>query len=174
MEKSVLPQSYLKESLYERVSLRRRSISSSDICSNCSGDVPSREGGGIPWVSLQKPCCTHHFLHWHPPREMLKENGYILRFGWVPSLFTWNYHNIVNWLYANTKCFLVLKQFFLIKKIFQKGHCSTRAPRCHLTWSDFPFRCYTLCQHCELEGRQVRSQRYEQTTTLTLKEVSGT
>ena len=23
--------------------------------------------------------------------------------GWVLLLFTWNYHNIVNWLYANTK-----------------------------------------------------------------------
>ena len=23
--------------------------------------------------------------------------------GWVPSLFTWNYHNIINWLYPNSK-----------------------------------------------------------------------
>ena len=89
-------QSYLKESLYERISLKRKSISSSGICSNSSGDVPSREGGGIPWVSLQNPSCTHHSLHWHPSKEMLKENGYIHRYGWVPSLFTWNYHNIVN------------------------------------------------------------------------------
>ena len=26
-------------------------------------------------------------------------------YGWVPLLFTWNYHNIVNQLYPNTKCF---------------------------------------------------------------------
>ena len=24
-------------------------------------------------------------------------------YDWVPALFTWNYHNIVNWLYYNTK-----------------------------------------------------------------------
>ena len=30
---------------------------------------------------------------------------------WVPLLFTRNYHNIVNWLYHNTKCFWCL--FFL-------------------------------------------------------------
>ena len=27
----------------------------------------------------------------------------IYMYGWVPSLFTWNYHNIVNRLYPNTK-----------------------------------------------------------------------
>jgi len=26
----------------------------------------------------------------------LKENGYMYLYGWAPSLFTWNYHNIVN------------------------------------------------------------------------------
>ena len=25
----------------------------------------------------------------------LGENGYMYMYGWVPSLFTWNYHNIV-------------------------------------------------------------------------------
>ena len=24
-----------------------------------------------------------------------RENGYMYLYGWVPSLFTWNYHNIV-------------------------------------------------------------------------------
>ena len=24
-------------------------------------------------------------------------------YGWVPSLFDWNYHNVVNWLYSYTK-----------------------------------------------------------------------
>ena len=27
----------------------------------------------------------------------------IYMYGWVPSLFTWNYHNIVNRLYPDTK-----------------------------------------------------------------------
>ena len=31
----------------------------------------------------------------------LGENGFVYVDGWVPSLFTWNYHDIVNWLYAN-------------------------------------------------------------------------
>ena len=29
----------------------------------------------------------------------LGENGYIYMYGWAPLLSTWNYHNIVNWLY---------------------------------------------------------------------------
>ena len=33
------------------------------------------------------------------------KNGYMYMYGWVPLLFTWNYHNIVHWLYSNTKCF---------------------------------------------------------------------
>ena len=30
--------------------------------------------------------------------EGLGENGYVYMYGWVPSLFTWNYYNIVNQL----------------------------------------------------------------------------
>ena len=30
------------------------------------------------------------------------EDGYTYIYDWVPSLSTWNYHNIVNWLYPNT------------------------------------------------------------------------
>ena len=30
----------------------------------------------------------------------LEENGHMYMYGWVPSLFTWNHHNIVNWLYS--------------------------------------------------------------------------
>ena len=37
----------------------------------------------------------------------LGENGYMYVYDWVPSLFTWNYHEIVNWLYPNTKCIIV-------------------------------------------------------------------
>ena len=31
------------------------------------------------------------------------ESGYAYMYFWTSSLFTWNYHNIVNWLYANIK-----------------------------------------------------------------------
>ena len=31
------------------------------------------------------------------------ENGYMYMYTWVPLLSTWNYHNIVNWLYSNIK-----------------------------------------------------------------------
>ena len=38
---------------------------------------------------------------WQPGWEQsLGENGYMYMYGWVPSLFTWNSHNIVNWLFA--------------------------------------------------------------------------
>ena len=40
----------------------------------------------------------------------LGENGYMYMYGWVPSLFTWNHHNIVNQLYPSIKCFLCLKK----------------------------------------------------------------
>ena len=30
-------------------------------------------------------------------------NGYMYMYGSVSLLSTWNYHNIVNWLYTNTK-----------------------------------------------------------------------
>ena len=34
---------------------------------------------------------------------VLGENGYTYMHGCVPSLYTRNYHNTVNWLYPNTK-----------------------------------------------------------------------
>jgi len=33
----------------------------------------------------------------------LGETGYIYMFGQVPSLFTWDYNNIINQLYSNIK-----------------------------------------------------------------------
>ena len=39
---------------------------------------------------------THTCIH-------LGENGYMDMCGWIPSLFTWNYPNIVDQLYPNTK-----------------------------------------------------------------------
>ena len=35
--------------------------------------------------------------------KSLRENGYMYMYSLVPSLFTWNYYKIVNWLYPNTK-----------------------------------------------------------------------
>ena len=41
---------------------------------------------------------------WQPEWEgSLGENGYMYMYGWVHSLFTWNYHNIINCLYSNIK-----------------------------------------------------------------------
>ena len=31
------------------------------------------------------------------------KNGYMYKYDWIPLLFTWNYHNIVNRPYPNTK-----------------------------------------------------------------------
>ena len=36
-------------------------------------------------------------------RGMWGENGYVYIYGWLSLLSTWNYHNIVNWLYSNIK-----------------------------------------------------------------------
>ena len=33
----------------------------------------------------------------------LEKNGYMHMYDWVPLLFIWNYHNIVYWVYPNTK-----------------------------------------------------------------------
>ena len=39
-----------------------------------------------------------------PCREVgLRKNGYMCMYAWAPSLFTWNYHSIVNQLYPNIK-----------------------------------------------------------------------
>ena len=50
---------------------------------------------------------------WQPGWEGgLGENGYIYMYGWVPALSTWNYHNIANRLYPNTKYLVFLKNIF--------------------------------------------------------------
>ena len=51
----------------------------------------------------------------------LGENEYMYVYDWVPSLFTWNYHNIVNWLCPNTKCTIV--NWLCVYKSLQS--CST-------------------------------------------------
>ena len=53
-------------------------------------------------------------LLWHSGWEVsFRENGYRYMYGWVPLLFSWNYHNIVNWLYPNKK---KIKSFLNDKK----------------------------------------------------------
>ena len=54
----------------------------------------------------------------------LEEYGYMCIYGWVPSLFTWDCHNIVNQLYPSTKCFWCKKnnkQFFYYWSIIALG-----------------------------------------------------
>ena len=63
----------------------------------------------------------------------LGENGYMYIYGWVPSLFTWNYNNIVNWLYTNTKekIYKVWKN----KKYYSKNSiCHWKKPWCWERW----------------------------------------
>ena len=48
---------------------------------------------------------------WQPGwKRSLGKNGCIYMYGWVPSLFIWNYHNIINWLYPNTEFKVFLKK----------------------------------------------------------------
>ena len=48
-------------------------------------------------------------------------------YGWVPSLSTWNYRNIGNWLYPNTECFGVKKniQFVGLGKSLKRWEYQT-------------------------------------------------
>ena len=51
------------------------------------------------------------------PLRHLGENGYMYMYGWVPLLCTWNYHNIINWLYSNEKkSKSKVSTFFHVKK----------------------------------------------------------
>ena len=67
----------------------------------------------------------------------LGENGYMYTYGWVPSLFTRNYHNIVSRLYPNTKqqVFKIYINWRLITLQYCSGFCHT------LTWISYGFTC---------------------------------
>ena len=77
------------------------------------GKAPHRELGMDMYTVLYLKWITRTYgiahrtllsVMWQPGQEgSLGENWYICTYGWVPSLFTWNYHNIVNWLYFSTK-----------------------------------------------------------------------
>ena len=45
---------------------------------------------------------------WQPGwEESLGENGYMYMYGWVSLLSTWNYHDIISWLYSNIRYFQI-------------------------------------------------------------------
>ena len=49
-------------------------------------------------------CETLPTVMWQPGcARSLGENGHMSMYGWVPTLSTWDYCNIVNQLYPNTK-----------------------------------------------------------------------
>ena len=99
---------------------------------------------------------------WQPGWERsLGENGYMCMYGWVPLLSTWNYHNIVNQKYSNTK----LKVKKKTKKMKWKREipssfstmwrhsekvtiCSQRALTTTWPWRNLDLRCPHL-QNCE-------------------------
>ena len=66
------------------------------------------------WNSAQ--CCVAAWMG-----VGLGENGYMCMYGWVPALFTWNYHNTVNWLYPSTKCVCCLKKQNCAKRLRTLG-----------------------------------------------------
>ena len=62
------------------------------------------EPGGLP--SMRSHRVGHDWSDLAAAREgHLAENGCMYMYGWVLSLFTWSHHNVVSWLFPNTKCF---------------------------------------------------------------------
>ena len=60
--------------------------------------------------------CSHGVMCQPGWDGILEKNGHMYMYGWVPLLFIWNYHNIVNRIYPNTKFF-----FFLIAWYWHKN-----------------------------------------------------
>ena len=65
------------------------------------------------------------------------ENGHVYTYGWVPSLFTWGYHNIANQVYLNKKNILDIKNKIKFKfkkrekKEFDAGILKVHTYVCH-------------------------------------------
>ena len=61
----------------------------------------------LKWIPKRTYCMAQGTLlnvTWQPGWEgSLLENGYMYMYSRVPSLFTWNYYKIVNWLNPSTK-----------------------------------------------------------------------
>ena len=59
---------------------------------------------------------------WQPGCEWgLGEKGYMHMYGWVPLKFIWNYHNIADQLYSNTKLKVQKKKKNLPVKLLKGG-----------------------------------------------------
>ena len=68
-------------------------------------------------------------------RRVWGENGHMYMYGWIPLLFTWNYHNIVNQQYPQYKIKFSKKGIGYLKGLsFKSGsnkriHLQRRRPR---------------------------------------------
>ena len=75
---------------------------------SCWGEGMVREFGMVMYTLLSLKWITNKDLlysTWNSAQcyvAVWMEEGIYL-YDWVPFLFTWSYHNIVNWLYPNTK-----------------------------------------------------------------------
>ena len=69
------------------------------------GGLPVPPPGNLPYpgIKTMSPTSAGRCFTTEPPAKPLRENGYMYMCGWVPLLFTWNYHNVVNQLYPNRK-----------------------------------------------------------------------
>ena len=52
----------------------------------------------LKWIANEGLLCNMEFCSMLWWEGSLRENGYMYMYGWVSSLFAWNYHNDVNWL----------------------------------------------------------------------------
>ena len=83
----------------------------------------------------------------------LGENGYMCIYGWGPSLFTWDYHNLGNWLYPDIKLTANKKEALALNPGV-RGPCSYNPDGRGLTW------CSPSCQF-KGQGAFLQSSRWE-------------
>ena len=93
--------------------IRKRLTDLEEWTYGCWGEGIVREFGinmyallHLKWITNKDPLQQGTLLNvmWQPGLEgSLGENAYMYMYDWVSLLFNWNYHNIVNWLYPNTK-----------------------------------------------------------------------
>ena len=98
----------------------KEQLSTSWWCIRRPNRVPAGRRILYPWVSREDPliylkCITNKNLLFSMGntvqcyvaiwmgRELRGEWIHVYIYGWVPLLSTWNYHNIVNWLYSSKK-----------------------------------------------------------------------
>ena len=96
-----------KKKWYKWIYLQnRKRLTDKEWTYGCWGEGIVREFGTdmctllcLKWSVAQGNCC--YVVAWMG--EGLGENGSMYVYGWILSQFTWNYHNIVNWLYPSIK-----------------------------------------------------------------------